>query len=392
MADRTLVITNDFPPRAGGIQSFVHSLAERQPAGSIVVYAANWHGAADYDALQPFPVYRHSRTVMLPDPIVLRRALEIARQEGCDRVLFGASAPLGLLGPALRKHGIDRIVGLTHGHESGWAVAPGAKLLLRRIGDGADTITYLGEYTRSRIASALSPAAAGRMRRLVPGVDSEEFNPRHREAGLQIRTRLGLGDRRVVVCISRLMPRKGQDTLIEALPTIRRRVPEAALLIVGGGPYRKRLERMVAQAGLQRHVVITGSVPWEEIPQHYAAGDVFAMPCRTRERGLDVEGLGMVYLEASATGLPVVAGDSGGAPDAVKPGETGLVVAGGSVTQTATAVARLLADERLAADFGRAGREWVRADWRWSATAQRLTDLLAGRDPDADPANSDHSG
>ena len=382
MPPRTLVITNDFPPRAGGIQSFVHSLVERQPAGSVVVYAANWHGAAQYDAAQSFPVYRHSRTMMLPDPIVLARARQLADREGCDRVLFGASAPLGLLGPALRRHGINRIVGLTHGHESGWAVLPGAKTLLRRIGDGADTITYLGEYTRSRIASALSPAAALRMRRLVPGVDGDVFNPLNRASGLEVRRRVGLADRQVIVCISRLMPRKGQDTLIEALPAIRRSAPDAALLIVGGGPSRKRLEQMVASARLGRHVVITGSVPWDQIPLHYAAGDVFAMPCRTRERGLDVEGLGMVYLEASATGLPVVAGDSGGAPDAVLPGETGLVVSGGSPAQTATAVSRLLADHALAAEFGRAGRAWVESDWQWSASAARLAELLAGRDPD----------
>lgn len=382
MPSRTLVITNDFPPRAGGIQSFVHSLVVRQPLGSVVVYAADWHGAAEYDAGQPFPVYRHSRTMMLPDPTVLARARQLARREGCDRVLFGASAPLGLLGPALRRRGINRIVGLTHGHESGWAVLPGAKLLLRRIGDAADTITYLGEYTRRRIAAALSPSAARSMRRLVPGVDGEVFNPRNRAQGLEIRRQVGLADRQVIVCISRLMPRKGQDTLIGALPAIRRRAPDAALLIVGGGPSRKRLEQLVDEARLRQHVVITGSVPWDQIPFHYAAGDVFAMPCRTRERGLDVEGLGMVYLEASATGLPVVAGDSGGAPDAVRPGKTGLVVSGGSVAQTAQAVSQLLADQALAAQFGRAGRAWVEADWQWSTSADRLTDLLAGRDPD----------
>lgn len=382
MSPRTLVITNDFPPRAGGIQSFVHSLVERQPTGSVVVYAADWHGAERYDAAQPFPVYRHTRTMMLPDPLVLKRARQLIDQEGCDHVLFGASAPLGLLGPALRRHGITGIVGLTHGHESGWAVTPGAKLLLRRIGDAADTITYLGEYTRSRIAPALSSAAASRMRRLVPGVDTEVFNPRNRAEGLQLRQRLGLADRRVIVCISRLMPRKGQDTLIEALPAIRRDVPDAALLIVGGGPSRQRLERMVANARLRQHVVITGSVPADQIPVHYAAGDVFAMPCRTRERGLDVEGLGMVYLEASATGLAVVAGDSGGAPDAVLRGETGLVVAGGSVAQTAVATSRLLGDQALATKFGQAGRAWVQSQWQWSTTARRLSDLLAGRDPD----------
>ena len=147
----------------------------------------------------------------------------------------------------------------------------------------------------------------------------------------QVRARLGLTDRPVVVCVSRLVPRKGQDTLIRALPEIRRRVPDAALLIVGGGPYRATLEKLARQTGVERDVVFTGSVPSAELPAHYAAGDVYAMPCRTRNRGLDVEGLGIVYLEASATGLPVVAGDSGGAPDAVREGETGYVVRGRDV-------------------------------------------------------------
>lgn len=383
VSQRTLVITNDFPPRAGGIQAFVHSLVERQPVGSIVVYAAGWHGADEFDAQQSFPVYRHKRTLMLPDPVVLHRARRIAADEGCTRVLFGASAPLGLLGPGMRRSGIERIVGITHGHEAGWATTPGPRRLLHRIGSAADTITYLGEYTRARIASALGPQAAARMRRLVPGVDGETFHPRNRNAGLEVRQRWGLTDRRVIVCVSRLMPRKGQDTLIRALPAIRREVPDAALLIVGGGPYKGKLHQMVERAGLAQHVVITGSLSWEDLPGHYAAGQVFAMPCRTRLRGWDVEGLGIVYLEASATGLPVVAGDSGGAPDAVVPGETGLVVSGGSVEQTARAVARLLTDEALAERFGRSGRVWIESHWRWSTVAARLTDLLDGRDPDA---------
>ncbi|MDP3972510.1 MAG: glycosyltransferase family 4 protein [Candidatus Nanopelagicales bacterium] len=383
MSGRTLVITNDFPPRAGGIQAFVHNLVIRQPHGSVVVFAADWRGAAEFDSKLPFPVYRHSRTVMLPTPATLRRALDIATAEGCDRVLFGATAPLGLLGTALRKHGMQRLVGITHGHEAAWGITPGTRGLLRRIGDSLDTITYLGEYTRSRIAGALSPGAADRMRRLVPGVDAGEFTPDRCDAGLELRERLGLADRQVIVCVSRLMPRKGQDSLIAALPRIRRRVPEAALLLVGGGPYRGKLERQVRLSGQERHVVITGSVPWETMPNHYAAGDVFAMPCRTRRFGQDVEGLGIVYLEASATGLPVIAGDSGGAPDAVLDEVTGLVVSGRSEAQIADALVRLLSDPGLRARMAETGRDWVTTEWRWDRSARRLADLLAGPVPSA---------
>ncbi|MFZ1651768.1 MAG: glycosyltransferase family 4 protein, partial [Candidatus Nanopelagicales bacterium] len=172
--------------------------------------------------------------------------------------------------------------------------------------------------------------------------------------------------------------------LIDALPEVARAVPGAALLIVGGGPYRADLEKLVAERGLADSVVITGSVPFDQLPAHYAAGDVFAMPCRTRNRGLDVEGLGIVYLEASATGLPVIAGDSGGAPDAVLAGETGYVVPGGSSTAVSSRLIELLQNPERAAQMGRAGRAWVERTWSWPLIAGRLTDLLDGRNPDAE--------
>lgn len=381
---RVLCVTNDFPPRAGGIQAFVHGVLMRQPEGSVVVYAPKWKGDAAFDAAQPFPVIRHGTSLMLPEPTVLRRAREIARAEGCDRVVFGAAAPLGLLAPRLKSAGVHTSVGITHGHEAAWAQTPGTRAMLRRIGEGLDRITYLGPYTRSKIASALTPAAAARMRQLVPGVDAETFNPGRAAEGREIRERHGLSDRPVIVCVSRLMPRKGQDSLIRALPAIRGRTgQDVALLIVGGGPSRKDLAKLVAEERLEKDVVITGGVPWSELPSHYAAGDVFAMPCRTRQRGWDVEGLGIVYLEGSATGLPVVSGDSGGAPDAVRDGETGFVVPGGDQDALVARVSELLTDHDLAARMGLAGRQWVESSWGWDLSADRLREMLDGGDPDA---------
>lgn len=381
---RSLCVTNDFPPRAGGIQAFVHGVLVRQPAGSVVVFAPKWKGDAAFDAEQPFPVIRHRSSLMLPEPSVLRRAREIARSEGCDRVVFGAAAPLGLLAPWLASIGVQTSVGITHGHEAAWAQSPGSRQLLRRIGDGLDTVTFLGSYTRTKIASALSAQAAARMRQLVPGVDSSLFHPDRRDDGRAIRERHGLGDRRVVVCVSRLMPRKGQDSLISALPRLHTQIGgDVALLIVGGGPYRKDLEALVAEHDLAGDVVITGGVPWAELPAHFAAGDVFAMPCRTRQRGWDVEGLGIVYLEASATGLAVVSGDSGGAPDAVREGETGFIVGGRDQDALVDRLAQLLSDPELAGRMGRAGRQWVESSWGWDRSAERLRMLLDGRDPDA---------
>ncbi|MBR8742434.1 glycosyltransferase family 4 protein [Nocardiopsis sp. MG754419] len=372
---RTLIITNDFPPRAGGIESFVHELALRRPGGSVVVYCSSPtaadHAADPYfDLRQPFPIVRDASRVLLPTPRVRRRAEVIAELEGCDSVLYGAAAPLGLVASGLRPR---RQVALTHGHETGWTVVPGAAAALRRIGDGVDTVTYLGEYTRRRLARSLSPAATGRMRRLAPGVDTDRFRPG--AGGGRVRERLGLGDRPVVVCVSRMVPRKGQDILIRAWPRVLADVPDAVLLLVGDGPHAARLRS--AAAGLDS-VRFTGPVPAEELPAHYDAGDVFAMPCRTRRSGLDVEGLGMVYLEASATGLPVVAGASGGAPDTVLEGETGHVVDGSVPGPTARAIIRLLKDPERAALMGARGRAWVARTWTWDHTLARLDGLLGG--------------
>jgi phosphatidylinositol alpha-1,6-mannosyltransferase len=372
---RTLLVTNDFPPRPGGIQQFVHNLAVRQPAGSVVVYSSTWRGAEKFDAEQPFEVVREDTSVLLPTPRAARRSAEIARLHGCDTVWFGAAAPLGLLAAGLRRSaGIERAVALTHGHEIGWAELPGARQLLRRIARGNDVITYLGEFQRVRLDRALHGLTD--LERLAPGVDVDTFHPG--VDGSAVRARYGLTGRPVIVCVSRLVPRKGQDMLIRALPAIRRRVPGAALLLVSGGPYRKKLTALAAEQGVAADVVFTGSVPWAELPAHYAAGDVYAMPCRTRAAGLDVEGLGIVYLEASAIGLPVVGGDSGGAPDAVLEGETGYVVGGRDVAAVADRIAGLLADPAKAAAMGAAGRAWVEREWRWEKQASRMAGLLGG--------------
>ncbi|MDX3543482.1 glycosyltransferase family 4 protein [Streptomyces europaeiscabiei] len=378
---KTLIVTNDFPPRPGGIQAFLHNMALRLDPERIVVYASTWkrsregaRATAAFDAEQPFTVVRDRTTMLLPTPAVTRRAVSLLREHGCTSVWFGAAAPLGLMAPALRRAGATRLVATTHGHEAGWAQLPAARQLLGRIGEGTDTITYLGEYTRSRIATALTPQAAGRMVQLPPGVDEKTFHPG--SGGAEVRARLGLTDRPVVVCVSRLVPRKGQDTLIRAMPGILAEEPDAVLLIVGGGPYDKELRRLAHETGVAASVRFTGAVPWSELPAHYGAGDVFAMPCRTRRGGLDVEGLGIVYLEASATGLPVVAGDSGGAPDAVLDGETGWVVRGGSPEDAAERIVTLLGDPELRARMGQRGREWVEEKWRWDLLAETLKSLL----------------
>jgi phosphatidylinositol alpha-1,6-mannosyltransferase len=376
---RTLLVTNDFPPRPGGIQNYLNSLATRLPADDLVVYAPSWEASSgshgEFDAAAPFEVVRHPTSLMLPTPDVLRRAKEIMRSRDCEAVWFGAAAPLALLGQPLRASGARRVIASTHGHEVGWSMLPAARQALRRIGDTTDVLTYVSKYTRTRFAAAFGAMAGLEM--LPSGVDTELFKP---DAGAreEIRRRHGLGDRPTVVCVSRLVPRKGQDMLIRTLPELRKRIPGVVLLLVGGGPYRKHLTQLVSDFGVEDNVVITGSVPWQELPAHYVAGDVFAMPARTRGRGLDVEALGIVYLEASASGLPVVGGNSGGAPEAVLDEVTGHVVDGRDVDQLRETLAALLADPVRARRMGEAGREWVGKHWRWDVMAERLSGLLDG--------------
>lgn len=370
---RTLLVSNDFPPRVGGIQAYLRELVAALPSEKIAVYAPDWPGAAAFDAQLPFPVLRHPGRLMLPGPPVLQRAGVALRELNCETVWFGAAAPLALLGPALRRAGARRVVASSHGHEVGWAMVPPGRSALRRIGLDADVVTVVSRYTRRRVSSAFGPLAA--LELLPPGVDTRTFQP-DQAAREEIRARHRLGGAPVVLCVSRLVARKGQDVLIRAMPAIRRQVPGARLLLVGDGPRRGALGRLAQACDVGDAVVCTGSVPGPELPAYYAAGDVFAMPCRTRGKGLDVEGLGLVFLEAAATGLPVVVGDSGGARETVRPGQTGERVDGRDVAAVARTVASLLADPGRAASMGRSGRRWMQQDWTWSRRAEVLLRTL----------------
>ncbi|MBD0860060.1 glycosyltransferase family 4 protein [Gordonia sp. zg691] len=372
---RTLLITNDFPPRPGGIQSYLQNLVERLPADDIVVYAPRWRGDShdEFDAAAAYRVYRHPTTLMLPTPFVARRAADIVRREDISTVWFGAAAPLAVLAPAMRRAGAERVIASTHGHEVGWSMLPVARQVLNHIGRNTDVITFVSRYTRGRFASAFGAHAS--LEYLPPGVDTDRFRP-DPAARRQFRERHELGESPTILCLSRLVPRKGQDVLIRALPLIRRTVPDATLVIVGGGPYAETLHDLAAESGVQDSVIFTGSVPAEELAAYHNVADVFAMPARTRGGGLDVEGLGIVYLEASATGVPVVAGLSGGAPETIVEGVTGTAVDGTDVDAVAMAILSILGDREAAAEMGRAGRRYVVENWQWSQMAARLRQLL----------------
>jgi phosphatidyl-myo-inositol dimannoside synthase len=373
-AGKVLVITNDFPPRLGGIENFVFTLCGSLPTSAVVVFTSRMGGDREVDRSLDYPVVRDRSGMLVPTPRVARAVRSIAREHGCDRVLFGAAAPLGLLAPGLRRAGIRRLVALTHGHEVWWAALPGTRAALRRIGEGVDVLTYVSEYCRERIVPALSAPAAASMVRLSPEVDVGRFSPQTDGAPWRLHWRLD--DRPVVLSASRLVARKGHDTLLQAWPQVLRACPDAVLVIVGDGPMRPLLQRAVRRRGLSASVRIVPGVPWSQMPGVYPAADVFALPCRTRLHGLQPEAFGIVFLEAAASGLPVVAGASGGVPEVVLDGVTGYVVPPRDLDQLVHRLVSLLSAPEKAAAMGARGRREVSARHASGRSARLLGDLL----------------
>ncbi len=369
---RTLLVTNDYPPRLGGIQRTLEALVRRMPPDRVAVLCPTEEGAAVYDGRQQYRVFRQPERFLWPTPGVARRVMAAVREHGAEVVLFGATYPLALLGPGLARRGVP-YVAAAHGFEYWLSIAPGTHALVRRATSRASRVTVLCSAFIARVVRTAVPARVP-VSVVYPGADLEVFRPDLPVEDL--RARHGLEGRPVVVCVSRLVPRKGQDVLIRAMGRIRCRVEEAALVIVGDGPYRPTLERMAAELAPPGSVVFTGAVSEEELPRYYRLGDVFAMPCRTRLAGLEVEGWGNVFIEAAACARPVVVGDSGGARESLLPGETGLLVDGRNVEEVADAVATLLADRALAERMGRAGRARVERAFTWERAAAELAGYL----------------
>jgi phosphatidylinositol alpha-1,6-mannosyltransferase len=246
-------------------------------------------------------------------------------------------------------------------------------MAMKSISRNVNHLTYLGEYTRSAIAGSLTDKAANNMVKIAPGIDTDHFSP---QDARELREELGLTEKKVIVSVGRLVHRKGQDVLIEAMPAIIKEVPQAHILMIGEGPYRSYLENRVKSLGIQERVTFIGRIQYADLPRYISAGDVFVMPSRSRLAGLEVEGLGIVYLEASACGLPVIAGNSGGAPDAVLEGETGLVVDGTKKEDVAAATIALLLDADRSKAMGIRGRQWIIQEWRWDIWSARFAELL----------------
>lgn len=377
MVATTLFITNDFGPRAGGIETFVHGLVERLPNGSVIVYTSAQQNSAEFDAkwLQDYgvEVIRDRSKILLPTPRVIKVCKQLVKSRKLTKVAFGAAAPLGIMARAMRRAGAQKIVALTHGHEVWWAKVPPFSFAIRFMSRNIDAITYLGEYTKSEISKAFSKTEVTKLVQIAPGIDVEHFVPTDSS---KLRAELGLADKSVIISVGRLVHRKGQDKLIAALPAIKVEVPNVHLVLVGVGPHQDYLEKLASKLNVSDCITFIGRINYAELPTYICLGDIFAMPSRSRFFGLEVEGLGIVYLEASACGLPVVGGKSGGAPDAVLIGETGLVVDGTKPAEIAGACIELLNNPELCALMGAAGRAWIIENWRWDIWATKYAALL----------------
>jgi phosphatidylinositol alpha-1,6-mannosyltransferase len=377
-ARKILCITNDFGPRAGGIETFIIGLIERAPFGSFIVYTSSQGDTYAYDQewllKYGVEVIRDKSKVLLPSLRVGRALRTLVRERGVEKVLFGAAAPLGLLSHSLKGVGVTRIVALTHGHEVWWAKLWPFTWAIKRIGNGVDVLTYLGEFTKRAISRPLSDRAISSMVRIAPGIDTNHFSPD--ASAIDLKRELDLEGKRVIVSVGRLVHRKGQDTLVEALPYILQEYPDAHLLFVGVGPHLEYIHKRAIQLGVLPHISFVGRVQYSELPRFISVGEIFAMPSRSRLAGLEVEGLGIVYLEASACELPVVGGLSGGAPDAVLEGETGYSVDGLSPVAVASALNSLLADPIAAKAMGRRGRQWIIDEWEWRHWSARFNALF----------------
>jgi len=364
---RHLLVTNDFPPKVGGIQSYLWELWRRLPADDIAVHTTPHTGASVFDADQAFVVTRSREPVLLPTPTVVRRVRNLAERQGAELVVWDPALPVG---HAARRVGRPYAVVL-HGSE---VTVPGrlpmARSILARVLRGASLVICAGNYPAAeaeRAAGCTLPTVV-----VPPGVDTDRFRPLDEAERASVRRELGLPvDAPLVVSVSRLVPRKGMDTLIRSAARLGRTEPDLVVAIAGSGRDRRRLEGLVASTGAP--VRLLGRVPEELLPGLYGAGDVFAMLCRSRWGGLEPEGFGIVFLEAAAAGVPQVAGESGGAAEAVAHERTGLVMGRpDAVAQVACTLSDLLGDRERRTEMGREARRRAEAEFSYDVLARRL--------------------
>lgn len=362
----TLVITNDFGPRIGGIESFVTDVC-RFLDHDVVVLTCRVPGSAAYDRAAGFPIFRRD-AVLLPTRSVTADAVGLLRRYGADRVIFGAAAPLSLMAPALRAAGATKIIGISHGHETWWGRLRPTRDLLRRMVAGLDHLTVISDFTAGELRSVL-PAGDAKLIMMPPPVDPALFHPGPATA---------TGRDGVVRCVAaaRFVARKGIDVLLRAWATVRRRTDtRCELIIIGDGPQRPRLRALAHGLGIVDSVRWTGPLTRAQVAAELRRSDLFALPVRTRMGGLEPEGLGLIFAEASASGLPILVGDSGGAPETVRDGITGYVLDSHDHDRWADRMLELIGDASLRRRLGAAGRDYALSTFgadRVRATLQEL--------------------
>jgi phosphatidyl-myo-inositol dimannoside synthase len=366
----SLLVTNDFPPKLGGIQSYLYELFRRLPDATVLT--TPYEGAAAFDVAQRFRVERVKQPVLLPHPRLAARIDALAREVGAATIFVDPMLPLGVVGRSLRA--APHLV-IAHGAEITLpGRIPGPNLAARSVLRAADGVIAAGEYPAREVLRAAGRPVRGLV--VPPGVDVDRFQPLDAAARAATRRRFGLDPNRpLVLGTSRLVPRKGFDVVIDALAGLDASVQFA---IAGAGRDRGRLEARVTRRGLGGRVRFLGRVPDADLPSLYASADVFAMACRDRWLGLEAEGFGIVFLEAAACGVPAVAGRSGGSHEAVIDGETGFVIDPRSVAEVRRAMLRLLGDESTRGRFGAAARARAVADFSYDTLAARLAPVAAG--------------
>ena len=373
---RHLLVTNDFPPKVGGIQSYLWELWRRLPPDDFAVLTSPYEGADGFDRSQPFEVRRTPEPVLLPSPVMTRRIRRWAEEFGAKAVVLDPAVPLGLVGPRL---GLP-YAAVLHGAE---VTVPGrlpvTRQMIAQVLRNASLLISAGRYpeaeARRAVGGSLPPVV-----HIPPGVDVNRFVPLSPVAKDDVRGRLGLPARGpLVVSVSRLVPRKGMDVLIQAAAQLSRtgRHPDLSVVIAGKGRDRARLERLIARTGAP--VRLVGRISDEDLPDLYACADVFALCCRSRWSGLEQEGFGIVFLEAAAAGVACVAGDSGGAAEAVADGESGVVVSDPeNPSEVATALESLINDPELREKQGSAARVRAVESFSYDLLADRLQAGLNG--------------
>jgi phosphatidylinositol alpha-1,6-mannosyltransferase len=365
----SLLVTNDFPPKVGGIQSYLYELWRRLPPADTHVLTTAYPGAAEFDAAQEFSIVRRRDRFFVPTPALADAVDAHARAIGARIVFLDPMLPLGHVGPRLRA---APYVVVGHGAEiTVYGRVPVSHTLARRVLGGAAGLVAAGEYVAREAARAAGRALPTMV--VPPGVDPDRFRPLDDAARRAARVRFGLDpDRPLVVGVSRLVPRKGFDVLLDAVAGM----PDLQVAIAGAGRDRRRLGTRTSVMGDRAHLL--GTVPDAELPALYACADVFAMVCRDRWGGLEAEGYGIVFVEAAACGVPSVAGRSGGSAEAVLDGETGYVVEPRSVSEVRAALDRVLRDDALRARLGAAARTRAATELSYDALAARLAPLAAG--------------